>query len=107
MANLTRLPKAVIESYEWQEDGACADLSSELFFLPDNLRGEQKLSHEARAKRICGTCPVQERCLQHALTVREPYGVWGGMSADERRDLREQERAPMVVATTDGSTRVA
>ncbi|MGW3557260.1 WhiB family transcriptional regulator, partial [Streptomyces sp. NPDC000963] len=26
----------------------------------------------------CGAaCPVRTRCLEHALRVAEPYGVWG------------------------------
>lgn len=30
------------------------------------------------AKALCQTCPVQELCLDGALTRREPWGVWGG-----------------------------
>lgn len=30
------------------------------------------------AKALCGTCPVQEACLQGAVSRREPWGVWGG-----------------------------
>ena len=36
---------------------------------------------------MCGTCPVIAQCLAHALAVREPYGVWGGRSEDERAKL--------------------
>ena len=25
-----------------------------------------------------------QSCREHALSVREPYGVWGAMTADER-----------------------
>ncbi|WP_082554536.1 WhiB family transcriptional regulator [Aeromicrobium sp. Root495] len=84
MANLSHLPKAVFESYEWQESGACIDRSVEEFFLPEGLRTVEKSDHEAAAIRICGTCPVVRDCLQHALRARERYGVWGGLSADER-----------------------
>ncbi|WP_143261941.1 WhiB family transcriptional regulator, partial [Allokutzneria sp. NRRL B-24872] len=37
------------------------------------------------AKKVCATCPVVRRCLEHALAVEEPYGVWGGQDEDERR----------------------
>lgn len=84
MANLSRLPKAIIESYDWQYDGSCAELPSDIFFLPDNLRAQAKLLHESRAKQICGGCPVRQRCLEHALSVKEPYGVWGGTSPEDR-----------------------
>lgn len=87
MANLSRLPKAVIESYEWQYDGACTSYSVEEFFLPENARGADKLALESKAKRVCATCPVVEQCLQHALSAQEPYGVWGGTSPSDRHAI--------------------
>jgi hypothetical protein len=32
----------------------------------------------ARAKAICAKCTQRDVCLQMALSVREPWGVWGG-----------------------------
>ncbi len=32
----------------------------------------------ARAKAMCGLCPLQESCLGDALEREEPWGVWGG-----------------------------
>jgi WhiB family redox-sensing transcriptional regulator len=29
-------------------------------------------------------CPVRIQCAEHALRVREPYGIWGGLSEEER-----------------------
>jgi WhiB family redox-sensing transcriptional regulator len=39
------------------------------------------------AKAVCKGCPVIENCLRWAITAREPYGVWGGLSAEEREGL--------------------
>lgn len=39
------------------------------------------------AKRICASCPVQDDCLAVALTYNEDFGIWGGLTAAERRDL--------------------
>ncbi|WP_308219796.1 WhiB family transcriptional regulator [Gordonia sp. McavH-238-E] len=33
---------------------------------------------------MCETCPVVATCRDVALRTREPYGVWGGLSAYER-----------------------
>ncbi len=44
----------------------------------------EQLDDIARAKAFCGGCPVQEACFEAALVRREPYGVWGGMTEDER-----------------------
>lgn len=32
----------------------------------------------ARAKAICGKCPLAVTCLEGALERAEPWGVWGG-----------------------------
>jgi len=34
------------------------------------------------------------QCAAHALTVREPYGVWGGMSEDDREAIYLRRRIP-------------
>ena len=41
-------------------------------------------ARESAAKAICASCPVMMQCAAHALAVREPYGVWGGLSEDDR-----------------------
>jgi WhiB family redox-sensing transcriptional regulator len=38
-----------------------------------------------KAKQICVRCPVIVECRHHALTVQEPYGIWGGLDEGERR----------------------
>jgi WhiB family transcriptional regulator, redox-sensing transcriptional regulator len=35
---------------------------------------------------------VIDQCRRHALTVREPYGVWGGLSEDDRELIYAGER---------------
>jgi Transcription factor WhiB len=46
------------------------------------------------AKSICDTCENQSSCLESALTSREPFGVWGGSTPDERYAiLRARYRA--------------
>lgn len=40
------------------------------------------------AKRLCKTCPVMIQCAEHAMRFNIPDGVWGGMSAGERKVLR-------------------
>lgn len=92
MANLSRLPVVRQEVWEWQYQGACVGLDSAKFFSPDSERGGRKRAREAGAKAICAGCPVIEQCRNHALTVREPYGVWGGMTMDERKAYYEASK---------------
>lgn len=53
----------------------------------------------AEAKKICqGTddnrpCPLLAACLEFAMNNNERYGVWGGLSPDERAELRKERRS--------------
>jgi WhiB family redox-sensing transcriptional regulator len=46
---------------------------------------DARRARESAAKRICVDCPVQRECLEYALRVREPFGIWGGLDETERR----------------------
>jgi WhiB family redox-sensing transcriptional regulator len=59
----------------------------EPFFHPYGEREPSRSRREAAAKAVCATCPVLVRCREHALAAREPYGVWGGLSEEERDAL--------------------
>jgi WhiB family transcriptional regulator, redox-sensing transcriptional regulator len=87
VADIRRLPVPVTEIWEWQLQGSCRDLDSALFFHPEGERGPARANRETRAKQICERCPVLEQCRRHALTVHEPYGVWGGLSESERDEM--------------------
>jgi WhiB family transcriptional regulator, redox-sensing transcriptional regulator len=41
----------------------------------------------AVAKAVCEECPVRDECREHAIETHEPFGVWGGLSADDRARL--------------------
>lgn len=41
---------------------------------------------------MCARCPVALECHRYALAVREPYGVWGGLTEEERRVLLSRRR---------------
>lgn len=85
MPVIGRLPGPVEQRWEWQLRGRCRGLDSSLFFHPEYERGPARHAREERAKAICRGCPVLVECRRHALSVQEPYGVWGAMTADERR----------------------
>lgn len=82
-----RLPSATQDDWEWQYEGSCATLETDDFFAPFNERGEAKRLREQRAVQVCARCPVLARCREHAVTVREPYGVWGGLTEEDREAL--------------------
>lgn len=66
---------------DWRDRAACRDQDTGLFF------DETEVGIE-RAKRACDGCPALVPCREYALTRPERYGVFGGMSADERASER-------------------
>lgn len=40
-----------------------------------------------RAKAICNVCPVLSPCADYAVTINEPYGIWGATSETDRKSL--------------------
>jgi WhiB family redox-sensing transcriptional regulator len=91
MAEISRLPIPVMEEWEWQYKGACRDLDPEMFFHPDGERGPRRRNRENAAKAVCASCPVIAACRAHALAVQEPYGIWGGLSEDDRAVILERQ----------------
>lgn len=69
----------------WREDAACRPEDADLFFPNIGAPRGQARKIEQRAKTVCARCPVRPDCLEAALAADEPYGVWGGYSARERR----------------------
>ena len=79
---------AQVVDVEWQVKAACRGPQAAVFFPPPQFeRKEEKAEREQRAKAICATCPVKAPCLQYALGIREPHGIWGGLNESERRQL--------------------
>jgi WhiB family redox-sensing transcriptional regulator len=59
-------------------------------FFPISSTG-QALAQITEAKKLCVRCPVRKACLGFALTTRQDYGIWGGLTEDERRILRRRQ----------------
>jgi len=87
MTDLRRLPRAIAQQWAWQLKASCRGVDVSVFYHPAAERNKARRQRIARAKMICQQCPVIAECLDHALRVREPYGIWGGRSEDERAAL--------------------
>jgi WhiB family redox-sensing transcriptional regulator len=72
----------VVEEYRpaWHADAACRTHPPQWWYP----RRGQSL---ARAREICATCAVRVTCLEYALEHREEFGIWGGLSENQRRRL--------------------
>ncbi|ACV80243.1 WhiB family transcriptional regulator [Nakamurella multipartita] len=96
-----------IEAWQWQVAASCRGMPSAFFFHPWGERGPERIERVRQAKDVCAGCPVIDECRRHALQAREMYGVWGGLSEDERLillGLHRRHRTPGPDSTEpDGS----
>ncbi|RCH65586.1 WhiB family transcriptional regulator [Streptomyces sp. SDr-06] len=74
---------------DWRHQASCREEDPELFF-PIGTTGPALVQIE-EAKAVCRyRCPVREQCLRWALASGQDEGVWGGLSADERRLIKRR-----------------
>lgn len=74
------------EATEWVDHGACTAPGAPTMF-PSN--GDEH--GIAVAKDLCAVCPVSVECLFAALARGEQWGIWGGMTTDERKTFRRKQ----------------
>ncbi len=82
----------------WRDLAACRPLPEGVDFFPSQ-RGARDLvysENKRRAKAICATCPVLAECREWAI-VHERFGIWGGLTERERRDIQVRKRRPGVL----------
>ena len=75
---------------DWHQYAACQEQDSEPFFADPS--DPQRIQ---ATKRICAGCPVRSACLADVMAWEQPgarYGVVGGLSAHERRQLHRGAR---------------
>ena len=86
------LDGAWVDFDDWRLGAACrmAGVPVEVFFAPAGETHRARRRREQTAKEICGICRVRDRCARYALTHREVYDVWGGLTEGERRELRKR-----------------
>ena len=69
----------------WMADALCTQTDPDAFF-PE--QGDSL----APARRVCGACGVQAECVEYANRLGIVDGVFGGLSASQRRRLRVTAR---------------
>ena len=81
--------RVVSGNVEWQRLARCRGDAGRDFYPPfGGERKRDRKARELRAKAVCESCPVRVECLDHAVSSGERYGVWGGLTSDERLTWR-------------------
>ena len=74
---------------DWHDSAHCRGEAGRDFYPPfGGERKRERVAREQRAKTVCAACPVRSQCLEHAILSGERYGVWGGLTFDERVTFR-------------------
>jgi len=68
---------------DWKLEGLCRLVNPDLWF-------PEKGQNATRAKAICAACPVTTQCRTEALATDERHGIWGGLSENDRTNLRRR-----------------
>lgn len=73
----------------WRRRALCRQYDTEMFFEENKGRYADQQVH--LAKKICGQCEVRLACRAYALHWHQVqgdlYGVFGGMTQKERKEL--------------------
>lgn len=69
--------------HEWAQWAECAKPDAAPMFPAD--ADEAGIT---AAKGNCRVCPVLIECLEGALAKGEQWGIWGGLTTDERNTIR-------------------
>jgi WhiB family redox-sensing transcriptional regulator len=83
MTLTAEIPDIEIDRYaDWQDFAACKG-QMPLFFARKAERPQDRARREAKAEKLCKSCPVRSQCLESSRENRE-YGFWAGESEEQR-----------------------
>jgi WhiB family transcriptional regulator, redox-sensing transcriptional regulator len=86
---------------DWRHTAACLENDPELFFpTGDTTRPGPAFDQAKEAKAVCHRCPAMNACLDWALANGQDHGIWGGLTEDERRRLKNRERRRRAAGVT-------
>lgn len=67
---------------------ACRGAPSELFVLPKEDRERTYPRDYDKARTYCKACPIRAECLEYAIVNHIDYGMYGGLTPNQRRRIR-------------------
>lgn len=70
----------------WTSDASCAQSDPAIFFPPKGGR-------VTAARKICARCPVADLCLEYGLEHDDAYGIYGGMTVQQREQIKRKRAA--------------
>lgn len=69
------------------ENPLCAQVDGDAWF-------PEKGDNIVAAQKICFKCPHRTECAEWGIK-HESFGIWGGLSANDRRKIRRKRNIPL------------
>jgi WhiB family transcriptional regulator, redox-sensing transcriptional regulator len=73
----------------WADHAACLNSAVD-FFVGEGPKTREVVEQVELAKAVCVGCRVRRSCLEFGLY--EQYGIWGGLTVQERKKLRRSRQ---------------
>lgn len=68
---------------EWLDDALCQGIHAHIWYPP--LEAPNPGNYYSVGKKVCFRCPVWRECLDYAKDGNETWGMWGGLTPQERK----------------------
>lgn len=69
---------------DWRYQASCSLATAEEHYSVDRTR--------IKAIARCVACPVIAQCREWAIDNNEQFGIWGGMTPEQRKRVRSYRR---------------
>lgn len=71
----------------WRDEASCKEMGNSEFFMTLSNNGKEVLRRLQEVRNICAGCKVNKECLDFAVRNEIAHGIWGGMTAPERKAM--------------------
>ena len=83
------------QSWGWRDKAECRKYDPEIFFPERHGKIDNRDAQVKEAKAICAKCEVTAECLEYAIERDERFGIWGGLTVDERAEVKRRRNAEL------------
>ncbi len=67
-----------------------------VIFFTDGKQGKNKKKNYKQARTLCLNCVVADECLVDAVRTKEEYGLRGGLTEGQRRNMARKSTADII-----------
>lgn len=83
------LPSLKFIGGNWREFASCHDLPKSVFFEYNSVSipFSKRRHFKGIATRTCEKCPVRSECYEFAIKNNEQFGIWAGLTPEQRKPI--------------------